>query len=1363
VSVRRLALAVAGAALIVHLGLTSGGVWNFGALNYDDPQIQALLAHKDTGELATTATWYAYKPVYFLSLKLESAVFGDAAVGAGHVVNAVLHALAALLLVLLLADLLRSPWLAGAAGLLFAVHPVHVESVAWYAERKDVLSLVLVLLAFRAWRSARERRAIPVAAPLLLLLGGLTKGTVWSWAGLLVVDELLERRRRGSGISRTESLVRVVPVLLVGIGGVVLDALVAAHTGASGVEHGVSTAQLAAALAGVHAAYVQHVLVPVGLALDYAVNPAGSWARPDAWIGLLLAVAAVAALVRGIWRRQPLLAWAGAFWVFGLAPVNNLWPRTASLMADRYLYIPAIGLYLLLAALLGRARAARGWLLGLAVVLLAVLCEQRTGAFASSQSVWSDTLAKVPRSALAHIQRGTAAAAAARFDAALQDANAALALHPRPELRVRAHLLRCAALYGQGHSDDLLLEANDTCTQAKALARDEMVRDDPRSIRAQAEIFRGQALEALGEGAGARAAYREATQLDPENWSAWFNYGTTLARGRPPDGLEPALDALRRARALAPERLDVCLQLATIYGRQGKKARALAELDRAQATHGAVPDLLYTRATVLLQVAKDWSGARRILRQLREVDPNHPKGTRLEADIEVAIGRARLAKGRDDHDIALLKQATDHFDEALRILPSDWRANVFAGDALVEQGRYAEARRRYKRARRQAPREAWLSGLVARTAAMEAAVIARPATDPEIVRHAASIFSAALGPEVRRLDLGYAPLQDELPYLRALGPVLGRERQPERSLAAEELAAAALLVTGDEVDAHARLQRVVVSLGGSERDTALLDAALVMRALLQERSTEFDAARRDYELLASRRPQDPLPRLRLLQIRLRVAQARRMTASGHLDDPERRARAKEEVQAAAEAVRAFADAHPDSSSAGLLAVQAEINLERWIDALKRLNDMQVRFPDNPSVYRGFNAVYVAWYTKTRERDLVRQAEENLRKARALAPRDLRTALDAAQLARVAGDLKSALRNAKEARALEGRAGGQASRMLADLNVELGRKALEGGQWDAVRAYIAAARKVAPARAGSWLLEGELTLRIPGRDSAQRAYELAQKAKELEPYNSDVDALLAKCHRHSATAALLQMGRYAPLRRGSEGWKKLQALSPEKREDLMARRAHREKLYRQQAVRDLHLALMLDPKAEDAGDLRRQLDSLEAASPASQAQRVQESIAKVDEGRRKTLEGDVVGALYAFWDAVQLRPDSRVAHLHLATAAVQLLLPLSLARKDEKAVARKYARMAEESLYAVEKLDPEGRVVRRHFLEGLLRMWRWRQTPDTRPDVKEVHRLSALHSFQHYLLRLDAAGVKPHDDPTYGQARERIGTLQKAGR
>ena len=1354
-ALRRLALFVAGLALLVHAGLTAGGIWSFETINYDDPQVLAAVEDASVGEILTGTTYYAYKPVYFLSLKID-ALFGDSQVAVAHVVNWLLHGLVAALLTLLIHDIFRSRWMALAVGVLFAVHPVHVENVAWISERKDQLSLLFALWAHLSFRRSRAHDGAGAwVAPLLLLLGGLAKGMVWSYAGVIAVDQLLHARRTQTPVFRPALLL----CLLVGIGGVVLDGVVAARTGVSGIDHGVSTTSLAAAMAGVHTRYVLHLLVPVQLALDYAIAPGGSWGSPLAWVGGLLAVAALVFLVRSARRGQTLLAFACAFWVFGLAPVNNLWPRTTTLLADRYLHVPAIGLYLLLAWALARAGRWRGVVLGAVAVLLAVLCVLRTGDFRDSQHVWTANIEAVPGSALAHIQRGVDLATDSKFNPALEDADAALALDPRPELTVRATLLRCAALYGLGRFEELRVSANDAVNRAEALATNEIVREDPRKMQAQGQIFRGQALEAFDERYAALDAYTRATRLDPESWSAWFNLGTQLATSRNEEKLNEAIEALRIAQGIAPERLEVALQLATVYGRRGKKAQALRTLNAAEDLHGKDPDLLYTRATIVLELGNEWAQARQLLRELREIDASHPKGKRLEADIEVAIGRAQLSKGRAERKSEFLRKAVDSFDEALRILPSHWQAHIFAGDAFAEQGRYAEARNRYRQARKEAPRQRWVAGMMARTAALEAALAARRAETLEDIRSAAAIMAAAVGLDVPRIDMGFAPLQEELPLLREVAAVLETGQVPEADFAASILCSAALLVTGDELTALTDLRTVFEQLGGSERSRVLLDAALVLRAILYERQTDFPLAQADWEALRERRPDDILPPLRLLQIDLRVKEARRLTAAGYEPDSPRAVAATRAVEQAAEKARAFADAHPDSAPAGLLAVQSDINLERWIPALRRLRALEEKFPENPTVYRGFNAVYVAWYTKTREESYIREADSALRKAMDLDPRDVRTLMDASQLARVAGNLQSALKNAQSARDMESYAGGPASRMLSDLQIELGKQALQGGQLEAVKEAVQAARRAAPKRAGSWVLEGELALKSNAKDRLQRAYELATRAKELEPYDSDVNNLLARVHAAMATVALFHMGRYREPGLGSPdrtAWDELPEEERAKR--LEAIEAKREQ-YRMRAIEDLNLAVMLDPTSESAPEWKRQVRRLEDASTTTQFDRRQKAQGIYEEGRAFEREKERVKALYAYLRAVQVDPRFAKAHWYLVQNAYALLLLLPVDTAEGRETAEKYLDLATRSLMALETIDVNRTLPELYYFRGLLNMWDWQHKKLEHADAKEVAGIAARNAFEHFLVRCQAAGKTPETSSEMRDAVARIKILR----
>ncbi len=485
-------------------------------------------------------------------------------------------------------------------------------------------------------------------------------------------------------------------------------------------------------------------------------------------------------------------------------------------------------------------------------------------------------------------------------------------------------------------------------------------------------------------------------------------------------------------------------------------------------------------------------------------------------------------------------------------------------------------------------------------------------------------------------------------------------------------------------------------------------------------------------------------------MRVRTAEARRRTAAGHSEDAARLAAAEETVSKTAARARAFADAHPESSSAGMLAVQAEIGLKRWIEALRRLNGLAERFPRNTSVYRGFNAVYLAWFMQTRDRDLIEEASRALARATDLDPRDARTALDASQLARVAGDLGSALKHAERARTQESRAGGPASRMLADLHIALGYQALEGGEIDRARQSLLAARRVDPKRAGSWILEGELVLKTTARDRFVRAFDLARKAKELEPYDPGVNKLMARCHKGSATTALLQMGRYRDPPKGAKGW-------DEKRRARLRKARDR---YRRQAIHDLEMAVMLDSLAEDADDTRRTIRRLQEASPISQAERQVRAHEAYDKGLRLQIDGQYVDALYAFYEAAEQSPDWTRPHGRLLQAAAYLLRILPKEGAEAQATLRKYMAMAWRSLYVLEALDAERSIAELPYFRGVLNDVTFQITPGDKADAREVGRLAALSAYREFVLRMRAKGSTEAKSPPLRDALARIGALQK---
>lgn len=1397
-------VAVALVALVVHLGYVPGlqpSVASHALLNYDDPQVVSLARERSVAQILSSTTYYAYKPVYFLSLKLDLLLDEDGA-GLGHVVNVLLFAAACGLLAWLLLALTRSAWLALGAGLLLAVHPVHVESVAWLSGRKDVLSLLLAVLAHLAYRRARSRDAVPLLAPLLLALAGLCKGTTWTWAGLLVLDEWVERRRGGP----RGALARLLPSLLVACGGIAMDALIGAQAGPGAVDHGVSSASLAAAMAGVHARYVATLLAPVHLALDHDIDPAGTWQAASAWLGAGLAAVLAAAFLVALRRGWALAVLALGFWGLGLAPVNNLWPRTTTLMAERYLLVGAVGAYLALAWLLGRLGRARGPALAAVVGVLAVGGLLRTGVFASSEAVWADTLEKQPGSALAWVQRAQAAAERKEQALALASASEALAWSQRrprvssARVRVQAHLVACGAHLTQGRLDDLLEAAGAAGSAAREAAGSGLARDDARRLESQAEVFRGQALEGREQPAGALEAYRRAANLDAQNASALYNLGTLLARQAAQSegkGVEEALQCVQGARRLQPAWLDAGLQEAKLLAMAGRTQEAVGLYRDLESRHGAAPELLLARAQHFL-VAGPAEAALRELERLRREHPGFPRAARLVADLYREDGQRLLEQARRDRTRSreLLGRALERAEQSVQAGAEHAEGWLLAGDVLFEQGKWLEARTRYQRALERDAGAAWVRSLVARSALLEAAWLARRDGDGALREGAARLVAEAVAGGASRLDLGMASLDTERALLAEVARRLDAPG-PSRAPAVGVLLAAARVVVGDDPGAEEELAAVVAARPQEQGAPEVLDAALMLRGSARERAADMEGAARDYAFVARRRPDDPLPALREAQVQVRACAARQAIAAGWRPGPERVAeatalravplaagadeaahaaweaagkvlddtRAAQEADAALAAasarVVALADAHPGVLEAGLVAAEAEMRAQRWVEALRRLNTLRERFPGQPSVLRGQAAVYLNQYLVLRERVLVEEALAALQGALELDPRDARTAMDAAGARRIAGDMKGALAWAARARTLENLPGGPAARELAGLHAALGEQALEAGDREAALRAVAAAKEVEPALPAAWLLEGRVWLETPdakGQRDAARAIGVLMKAKELDPASLEVDRLLARAYyqRGMPAAVGVRMVRLPP-----PPWEAdARAFAALPGDQQQARRAayvkaqaeaqQRVDALRAQALGDLQSSVRLDPAGEHAAQAQALLAGLTAASPEEEARRARDAMESAARAAGHLEVGEAVDAYLMAERALALDPEHRKASFFLVVAAYERLAAGGLSEDDRRSVTNR----AFERLQALDALDRADEFPPRHLYRALLNEALFRR------GGHEESREAALRAYGRYLER---AGSRAGTDPgRLEMARRRRAELERLG-
>ena len=407
-----------------------------GFINLDDPYYvtanpqvlpgitRAGLAWAMTANVASN--WH---PLTLLSHMLDCQLYGLHPTG-HHATSLLLHLANVLLLFAVLRGMTGAAGRSAAVAALFAVHPLHVESVAWVAERKDVLSALFWILAMGAW--ARYARAPSLGRYLLVFLlmalGLTAKPMVVTLPFALLLLDVWPLDRLGLGWKRLA--VEKLPLLALSAAS---SLITLRYQETSLVPLGVVPWRLRAANALVsYAAYLGKLFLPRHLAVFYPIQPA-----IPAWEVAGAAVLLIAITVLAIWRarREPWLL-VGWLWFLGtLVPVIGLVQVGRQAMADRYTYIPSIGLFLAVVwslAELGRAhRAALATAAGIVILALAATTRVQIGYWSDGATLFRHALAATDDgNYLAHIGLGKALMGEKDWDGAAAQFRAVLARYP---------------------------------------------------------------------------------------------------------------------------------------------------------------------------------------------------------------------------------------------------------------------------------------------------------------------------------------------------------------------------------------------------------------------------------------------------------------------------------------------------------------------------------------------------------------------------------------------------------------------------------------------------------------------------------------------------------------------------------------------------------------------------------------------------------------------------------------------------------------------------------------------------------------------------------------------------------------------
>jgi protein O-mannosyl-transferase len=492
---------------------------------YDNPQITAGLTSEGIRWAFTEGPYGEWYPLAPLSHMLDCQLYGLNAWG-HHLTNVLLHAAGSIGLFLVLWRMTAELWPSAFAAVVFAVHPQHVESVAWVSERRDVLSGLFFMLTLAAYLGYIQHgrslvRYALVAA--LFALGLMSKPMLVTLPPLLLLLDFWPLGRLGMAgdlPNRTRSVPRPavrwlvlekIPLLALAVG----DCFMTLRT------HYATTAPLGWAGRIGNAAvscvtYIEQFFYPLDLAAIYPLPPGG----PSAWrasgaIAILAAASAAAVIYR---RRCPYL-FVGWFWFLGmLAPVLGIVRVADHAMADRYMYLPGIGLYIALAwgaARLAPSLPAGRWVLvggsGLTVALLIVASILQASYWRDDETLFTHTLACTTDNATAEVLLGVALAQQERYDEAIALYRAALEIRPD---WYEPHLHLGSALTRVGQYDEALEQLR------------QALENHPRPYRIYTTI--GELLLVQQKFDEARAAFEQAIALEPGSIPAYNYLGISL-------------------------------------------------------------------------------------------------------------------------------------------------------------------------------------------------------------------------------------------------------------------------------------------------------------------------------------------------------------------------------------------------------------------------------------------------------------------------------------------------------------------------------------------------------------------------------------------------------------------------------------------------------------------------------------------------------------------------------------------------------------------------------------------------------------------------------------------------------------------
>jgi tetratricopeptide (TPR) repeat protein len=566
---------------------------------YENPEIAAGLTLHRIPWAFTYVHSGNWHPLTWISHMLDCRLFGLKA-GGHHFTNVLLHTSAAILLFLALREMTGALWRSAFVAAVFAIHPLRVESVAWISERKDVLSgvfFMLTLLAYARYVSGQRSVFRYLLVVFFFALGLMAKPMLVTLPCVLLLLDYWPLRRFGRHslgnnvtFARRQTFSQLVaekiPVFLMSIGSCFTTLW--AQRESMRLELPLFT-RIENALVS-YARYLGQLFWPVDLAPFYP--------HPREALPLSLAIAAalllimISAVVLRFGRKLPYLITGWGWYVIMLVPVIGLVQVGAQALADRYTYLPQIGIVLGLTWTIVEVTAgSRLWqrLAALAAVVLTLALTWRahdqTRYWRNSEALWLHTLAVTKNNDLAHNSLGHTWGRQGRLDSAIGEFQAALKIAPE-SFAARYNL--AVTHIKKGEVGEAIREFE------RALSY------DPKNVQCRTSL--AAALQDAGRTAEAVLEYQRALELEPGSAERHYDLGNAyLLAGRPAEAIAQYKIALQ----VRPGYANAEYSLGAAEMQNGNRPEAIRRFENAVALAPNNPVAHNNLAVALLMDGRD--------------------------------------------------------------------------------------------------------------------------------------------------------------------------------------------------------------------------------------------------------------------------------------------------------------------------------------------------------------------------------------------------------------------------------------------------------------------------------------------------------------------------------------------------------------------------------------------------------------------------------------------------------------------------------------------------------------------------------------------------------------------------------------